>query len=97
MQDVVAHDVVAQDVIGDGRSAVRSPATSTDLRTGAVRWFSPTRGYGFIAPDDGGPDVFVEQDAITMDGFRTLRVDQCVEFVPSEDDHGPIALQVRPC
>lgn len=89
-------DVTVQDVIGTARSTARGPETS-DPRTGKVRWFSGTRGYGFIAPDDGGPDVFVEHDTIAMDGFRTLQADQCVEFVLSEDAHGPIAVDVRPC
>ncbi|XP_010539633.1 PREDICTED: cold shock protein 2-like [Tarenaya hassleriana] len=48
--------------------------------TGTVRWFSAQRGFGFIAPNDGGDDLFVHQTAIKSDGFRTLSEGQSVEF-----------------
>lgn len=82
-----------QDVVTEPRR----PSTTDVRRSGTVRWFSGTHGYGMIEPDDGGRDVFVEHDAISMDGFRTLDEGRCVEFDPSEDAHGPIALNVRPC
>ncbi len=47
--------------------------------TGKVKWFNDTKGYGFIAQEDG-PDVFVHHSAIQSDGFRTLQEDQLVEF-----------------
>lgn len=84
-----------QDVFTGTRPATRDG--STDRATGHVRWFSATHGYGMIEPDDSGPDVFVEHDRIAMDGFRTLDAGQCVDYLRSEDQHGPIALDVRPC
>ena len=51
------------------------------LMTGTVRWFNPTKGYGFIAPSDGSPhDAFVHQNQLQSDGFRALERDQIVEF-----------------
>ncbi|KAF2291435.1 hypothetical protein GH714_024064 [Hevea brasiliensis] len=48
--------------------------------TGSVKWFSAQKGFGFIAPDDGGEDLFVHQTSIQSDGFRTLSEGQPVEF-----------------
>ncbi|KAF2296669.1 hypothetical protein GH714_001050 [Hevea brasiliensis] len=48
--------------------------------TGSVSWFSAQKGFGFIAPDDGGEDLFVHQTSIQSDGFRTLSEGQPVEF-----------------
>ncbi len=63
---------------------------------GTVKWFNSTKGYGFIAPDDGGADIFVHHSAILVDGFRTLEENQRVEFNVGQRDKGPQAEQVRP-
>lgn len=66
-----------------------------DERSGHVRWFSAEKGYGFIAPDDGGEDVFVRYSSILDDGFRTLRDGQRVLFRTTTDARGPRAVRVR--
>ena len=60
------------------------------MATGTVKWFSNTKGYGFISPDEGGEDVFAHFSAITMDGYKTLKEGQKVEF---EIANGPKGLQ----
>ena len=42
------------------------------MATGIVKWFNPTKGYGFITPDGGGPDVFVHISAVEKAGYTTL-------------------------
>lgn len=61
-----------------------------------VRWFDPDRGFGFLAPDDGGEDLFVHASEIaTSAGPKLLREGQAVEFEVGEGDRGPQALRVR--
>ena len=50
------------------------------MPTGTVKWFNTTKGYGFIAPDDGGPDIFVHISAVEAAGMTGLADDQKVEF-----------------
>ncbi len=60
------------------------------MRTGTVKWFNNTKGFGFIAPAEGGEDVFVHFSAIQGDGYRTLNEGQNVSF---EVEQGPKGLQ----
>jgi len=63
--------------------------------TGTVKWFNETKGYGFIAQEDG-PDVFVHFSAIQGDGFKTLTDGQKVEFTVTDGQQGPQAENVNP-
>ena len=50
------------------------------MSTGTVKWFNPTKGYGFIEPEDGGKDVFVHISAVERAGLSSLREGQKIEF-----------------
>jgi CspA family cold shock protein len=50
------------------------------MATGTVKWFNPDKGFGFIAPDEGGKDVFVHITAVRAAGLENLNDDQKVEF-----------------
>lgn len=65
------------------------------MATGSVKWFNDSKGYGFIAQDGGGPDVFVHQSQIQASGYRTLNENQKVEFDIQQGPKGPQAANVR--
>ena len=56
-----------------------------DMATGTVKWFNPTKGYGFIQPDDGGKDVFVHISAVEQAGLRGLDENQKVSYEIERD------------
>lgn len=66
------------------------------MQTGIVKWFNETKGFGFIAPDQGGPDVFAHFSAIVGSGFKTLRENQKVEFTVTTGPKGQQAANIRP-
>ena len=66
------------------------------MTAGTVKWFNADKGFGFIAQDGGGPDVFVHFSAIAASGFRSLEENQRVEFEITNGAKGPQAEQVRP-
>lgn len=62
---------------------------------GVVAWFNNQKGFGFLSRNDGGRDVFVHHTCISMDGYRTLREGQKVEFIVSDGPGGPQADEVK--
>jgi len=66
----------------------------SDRIQGTVKWFNATKGYGFIAPDDGSKDVFVHHSAIQMEGYASLDENDRVEFTVESSPKGPQATTV---
>ena len=64
------------------------------MAEGTVKWFNSEKGYGFLAPDGGGADVFVHFSAITGSGFKTLAEGQKVSFEIQQGPKGPQAANV---
>ncbi|MCU1629778.1 MAG: cold-shock DNA-binding domain protein [Pseudonocardia sp.] len=65
------------------------------MAQGTVKWFNGEKGFGFIAQDGGGPDVFVHYSQIEASGFRSLDEGQRVEFDVGQGQKGPQAEHVR--
>jgi CspA family cold shock protein len=65
------------------------------MAQGAVKWFNAEKGYGFIAQDGGGADVFVHYSAIDASGYRSLEEGQRVEFEITQGPKGPQAEKVH--
>jgi CspA family cold shock protein len=62
--------------------------------TGTVKWFNDSKGYGFIALEDGSKDVFVHHSAIQGEGFKTLNEGDRVQFDVVQGEKGPAAENV---
>ncbi|TQK71739.1 MULTISPECIES: cold-shock protein [unclassified Nocardioides] len=65
------------------------------MAQGTVKWFNSEKGFGFIAPADGTPDVFVHFSAIQGSGYKSLDENQQVEFDVTQGPKGPQAENVR--
>ncbi len=70
--------------------------TEQQVSTGTVKWFSAEKGFGFIAQDDGGADVFVHHSAIEGTGYRELTEGQHVAYETTTGPKGLQASAVRP-
>lgn len=66
------------------------------MATGSVKWFNNAKGYGFIRPDTGGDDLFVHYSYIQMDGYKSLKAGQFVQFDIEAHGNGFHAINLRP-
>ena len=64
------------------------------MPTGTVKWFNNAKGYGFILPDEGSEDLFAHYSAIEMEGYKTLKAGQCVNFDVTRGDKGLHAVNI---
>ncbi|MBH91129.1 MAG: cold-shock protein [Candidatus Marinimicrobia bacterium] len=68
----------------------------SEVKKGTVKWFNDTKGFGFIEPEGGTKDLFVHMSEIQMEGFKTLKEGQNVEFTEEAGEKGPCATNVIP-
>ena len=67
----------------------------SETKTGTVKWFNNSKGYGFITPTEGGKDLFVHMSSIMMEGYKTLSDNQSVSYQVGDSDRGPVATNVK--
>lgn len=78
-------------------SEVHTAITGDGLtHTGTVKWFNDAKGFGFITPDGGGEDLFAHFSSIQMNGFKTLKEGQKVQFEIAQGPKGQQALNITP-
>tara|TARA_Y100001936_G_C16072471_1_gene671668 strand:+ start:687 stop:890 length:204 start_codon:yes stop_codon:yes gene_type:complete len=65
------------------------------MATGTVKWFNDAKGFGFVAPDDGGEDLFAHFSAINMSGFKTLTEGEKISFDVTQGDKGKQASNIQ--
>ncbi len=65
------------------------------MATGTVKWFNDAKGFGFIEPDGGGPDIFAHFSAIAMEGFKTLKQGARVSFEVTQGPKGQLAQNIH--
>jgi CspA family cold shock protein len=66
------------------------------MAVGKVKWFNDAKGFGFIEPEGGGPDVFAHFSAVQMEGFRTLKQGGRVSYELVQGPKGNLAQNIRP-
>lgn len=66
------------------------------MATGKIKWFNDQKGFGFIADDKGGDDIFVHFSAVEMEGYKSLKEGQAVQFEAERGEKGLKAIKVVP-
>ncbi len=65
------------------------------MNTGVVKWFNNAKGYGFVVAENSDEDIFVHYSAIDMEGYKTLKAGQCVQFDLEDGPKGRHAVNIR--
>lgn len=73
----------------------RPPKEAATMSEGTVKWFNPEKGFGFITPDEGGPEIFVHTSALQATGLRHLGEKARVMFDIAQGPRGPQAINVH--
>ncbi len=81
--------------VAEVATLVPKTGVTSDMAQGTVKWFNAEKGFGFIAQEDGGDDVFVHYSAIQSQGYKSLDENQKVEFDVTQGPKGPQAENVR--
>ena len=81
-------------VKAQSRGALSLSWRGKGMSTGTVKWFNDAKGFGFITPDDGGEDLFAHFSAINMNGFKTLKEGQKVNFEVVQGPKGKQASNI---
>lgn len=66
------------------------------MQTGKVKWFNNAKGYGFILSDSGGEDLFAHYSSIQVEGYKTLKAGQSVQFDTKPSNNGTHAINITP-
>ncbi len=83
-------------LLRDSIASSRKDNIMSTTQTGIVKWFNEGKGFGFIAPDNGGKDLFAHFSEIQGSGFKSLAENQRVEFEITQGQKGPQASRIRP-
>jgi CspA family cold shock protein len=65
------------------------------MQQGKVKWFNNSKGFGFIVSDEGGEDVFAHFSQIQMEGYKTLKTDERVQFEVTNGPNGKQAQNIQ--
>jgi CspA family cold shock protein len=65
------------------------------MQQGKVKWFNNSKGFGFIVSDEGGEDVFAHFSQIQMEGYKTLKTDEHVQFEVTDGPNGKQAQNIQ--
>jgi CspA family cold shock protein len=74
---------------------VETAAGANKSHTGTVKWFNPGKGYGFIAPEEGGDDIFVHISAVQRAGLRKLNEGEKIRFVLQQREGRVAAIELQ--
>ena len=66
------------------------------MAKGTVKWFNDAKGFGFITPDDGGKDLVAHHSNIQMNGYKSLKESQAVQYDVVDGPKGPAATNIKP-